>query len=129
VVLDDVRAAASTAVADAAVEKAPVNPPTAAALRAAAATGTPQCSGNAVRCTLRVTAKGIYVDGDPKSREEAVAACKRTVCAVVALEDNAPADEWKMLQAALLRAGVPILMRGVVDDTECLNNPLAKGCN
>jgi hypothetical protein len=48
---------------------------------------------------------------------------------VVALEDNAPADEWKMLQAALLRAGVPILMRGVVDDTECLNNPLAKGCN
>jgi hypothetical protein len=78
---------------------------------------------------VRVTAKGIYVDGDRKSREDAVAACKPTVCALVALEDSAPADEWNKLQAALRRAGIPILMRGVVDDTECLNNPLAKGCN
>jgi hypothetical protein len=82
-----------------------------------------------MRCTLRVTAKGIYVDGYPKSREQAVAACKRTACAVVAIDDDALAGEWEKLQAALLRAGIPILMRGVVDDTECLNNPLAKGCN
>ena len=128
-VIDDARAAASTAIADAPVEKAPVPPPTAASLRAVAATGTSQCSGNATRCTLRVTAKGIYVNGDPKSREQAVAACKRTVCALVAIEDNAPAGEWEKLQAALIRAGIPILMRGVVNDTECLNNPLAKGCN
>jgi hypothetical protein len=128
-VADSAPGTANNAVADAAAQQAHVALPTAAALRAVAATGTAQCSGNAMRCTLRVTAKGIYVDGTPKSRAEAVAACKRTACAVVALEDNAPADEWKKLQAALVRAGIPMLMRGVVNDTECLNNPLAKGCN
>jgi hypothetical protein len=81
-----------------------------------------------MRCTLRVSQKGIYVDGDPKSRADAIAACKRTAGAVVVLEDGAPADEWKTLQAALRREGVPILMRGPMNDNDCMNNPLAKGC-
>ncbi len=82
-----------------------------------------------MRCTLRVSSKGTYVDGDARSRLEAIAACKRTAGAMVVLEDDAPADEWKALQAGLRREGVPILMRGLVNDNDCLNNPLAKGCN
>ena len=82
-----------------------------------------------MRCTLRVSQKGIYVDGDPKSRADAIAACKRTAGAMVVLEEKAPPDEWKALQAGLRREGVPILMRGPLGDNDCMNNPLAKGCN
>jgi hypothetical protein len=78
---------------------------------------------------VRISAKGIDVNGAPKSQEDAVAACKRTVCALVALEDDAPADVWNKLSAALRHAGIAVLMRGPVNDMECLNNPLAKGCN
>jgi hypothetical protein len=82
-----------------------------------------------MRCTLRLSPKGIYVNGDLRSRAEAVAACKRTAGAMVVLEDNAPADEWKALQIALRREGVPVLMRGPINDNnDCLANPLAKGC-
>jgi hypothetical protein len=88
-----------------------------------------QRSPSETRCTLRVSTKGILVDGDRKSRAEAVATCKRTAGAIVIIDDNAPADEWKALQTALGREGVPLLMRGPVNDNDCLNNPLAKGCN
>lgn len=86
-------------------------------------------ASGATRCTLRVSKKGTYVDGDLKSRADAIAACKRTAGAMVVLEDQAPADEWKALQAGLRREGVPILMRGPLNDNDCMNNPLAKGCN
>ncbi|MDX2091778.1 MAG: outer membrane lipoprotein carrier protein LolA [Kofleriaceae bacterium] len=86
-------------------------------------------TSSATRCTLRVSKKGIYVDGDPKSRADAIAACKRTAGAMVVLEDDAPADEWKALQAGLRQGGVKILMRGPLNDNDCKNNPLAKGCN
>ncbi len=81
-----------------------------------------------MRCTLRVSSKGIYVDGDPASRADAIAVCKRRAGAIVVLEDDAPAEEWKTLQAALRREGVPILMRGQVGHDDCMDNPLAKGC-
>jgi hypothetical protein len=110
-------------VADAAVETAPVIPP------AAPSSGAMPCYGNATRCTVRITAKGIYVDGDRTTRDAAVAACKRTACALVALDEGASPDEWKALQTALRRAGISISMRGTVEDGVCLNNPLAKGCN
>jgi hypothetical protein len=37
--------------------------------------------------------------------------------------------EWKKLRAALVAAGVTIMLRGTRDDRVCLDNPLAKGCN
>jgi len=46
---------------------------------------------------------------------------------MVVLEDQAPVDEWMALQAGLRREGVPILMRGPLNDNDCMNNPLAKG--
>jgi hypothetical protein len=76
-----------------------------------------------MRCTLRVSSKGTYVDGDLKSRAEAVAACKQTAGAVVVLEDDAPAVEWTALKSALHREGVPVLMRGPISDTACETDP------
>ena len=81
-----------------------------------------------MRCTLRISANGIYVDGNPTPRDKAVVACKRAAGAVVILDDGAPADVWAELRAALRRGGVPILMRGPMNDIECADNPLAKGC-
>jgi hypothetical protein len=125
--IDGTRAIASTVSLDAAEQQTPITPATAAPPRPH--DGGIARSSAGMRCAVRVTAKGIYVDGDPRSRSEAIATCKRTAGALVALEDNAPAEVWKALQAGLRREGVPILMRGTVDDRECLNNRFAKGCN
>jgi hypothetical protein len=81
-----------------------------------------------MRCTLRLAARGIYVDGDPTSEAEAIAICKRRAGAMVALEDDAPRDQWRRVEAALRREGIAIHMRGPIDDRECMDNPLAKGC-
>lgn len=81
-----------------------------------------------MRCTLRVSTKGIYVDGDPMSQAEAVAICKRRAGAIVVLEDAAPKDAWKKLEMALRREGIAIHMRGTLNDRACMDNPLAKGC-
>lgn len=79
-------------------------------------------------CTLRLSAKGMYLDGRLTSRPEAIAACQRTSGAVVVLEDSAPHEMWTALEADLHQHGVQIRLRGAVDDNDCFNNPLAKGC-
>lgn len=81
------------------------------------------------RCSIRVTERGILVDGDPMTREQAVALCKQRSTALVELADGAKEAEWSELRALLVAAGVTILMRGVRGHQECLDNPLAKGCN
>ncbi len=61
-------------------------------------------------------------------REHAIAVCKQRTTALVELADGAKDAEWNELRAALVAAGVTILMRGIRDDKVCLDNPLAKGC-
>jgi len=80
------------------------------------------------RCTLRISARGIYVDGNSTTRAGAVASCKRSAGAMVVLEDNAPQDEWKEIEVELRREGIAIYMRGSVGHRECDDNPLAKAC-
>lgn len=89
---------------------------------------TKSAASSAMRCTLRVSATGLYVDGDPKSQSEAVAICKSRAAAMVVLEDGVAKDEWKKVETALRREGIEILMRGPLGHAECLDNPLAKGC-
>lgn len=93
----------------------------------------PQSTPNAVappeRCSIRVTDTGITVDGDPMERERAVSVCKQRSTVIVELADNANAAEWNELRSALVAAGVTVLMRGLRGHAECLDNPLAKGCN
>jgi hypothetical protein len=81
------------------------------------------------RCSIRVTARGITVDGDAMERKHAVALCKQRVAALVELGDGANESEWQELRTALVAAGVTIMMRGTRDDKICLDNPLAKGCD
>lgn len=58
------------------------------------------------RCAIRVTAKQITVDGVPRSRDAAVAACKATAGADVVITGDAREGEWTALKAALVAAGV-----------------------
>jgi hypothetical protein len=81
-----------------------------------------------MRCTLRVSPKGLYVDGDPKSQSEAVAICTNRAAAMVVLEDGVAKGEWTKVKSALRREGIEILMRGPLGHAECLDNPFAKGC-
>jgi len=80
------------------------------------------------RCTLRITAKSVFIDGDPTSESEAIRICKERGTAMVTLADGASKNVWKRMHAALLRLHVRVLMRGTLGDVECLDNPLAKGC-
>jgi hypothetical protein len=95
----------------------PIAPPT------AVAAATPE------RCAIRLTARGIFVDGDPMQRAQAIARCKQRTGALVELAADADAAAWTELRAALVAAGVEVLMRGERNDKICLDNPLAKGCN
>ena len=67
------------------------------------------------RCTLRVSADTILVDGTRHTRDEAVDLCKRTAGAMVTVTDDAPPQTWKELRAALQAVGVTIYMRGKLD--------------
>ncbi len=68
------------------------------------------------RCTIRVTADGITVDGAKKTRDEAVDACKKTDGAMVTVTGDARQGDWDELRAALEAVGVKIYMRGQVSD-------------
>jgi hypothetical protein len=68
------------------------------------------------RCTIRVAADGITVDGVKKTRDEAVAACKKTEGAMVTVTGDARQGDWDELRAALEAVGVKIFMRGQVSD-------------
>ena len=68
------------------------------------------------RCTLRISHRGTFVDGEPMSRADAVNHCKRTAGAMVVVEDDVACGDWEPTCAALQREGVPIVMRGPVGD-------------
>ena len=68
------------------------------------------------RCSVRVTAKGIFVDGNEMKRDEAVAACKKTEGAMVTVTGDARQGDWDELRAALEAVGVKIFVRGDVGD-------------
>lgn len=86
-------------------------------------TGTGKGSGSMVapavapaRCTVRVSAEGITVDGAKKSRDEAVDACKKTEGAMVTVTGDAREGDWDELRAALQAVGVKIYIRGELWD-------------
>jgi hypothetical protein len=58
------------------------------------------------RCALRVALAGITVDGKPMSRDEAVAACKKTTGVDAVVTGDAREGDWGELRAALVAAGV-----------------------
>ena len=88
----------------------------AAACASRAAAPAPRSGPRERRCTLRISARGIFVDGDPMSSVDAVAYCKRTEGALVRIEDGAPAHEWDQTRAALEREGVAIVIPGGAAD-------------
>lgn len=85
-----------------------------------------------MRCTLRISQRGIFVDGEPRSRADAVAYCKgtpggamvviedkatrsewdATTRAMLVIEDRATQSEWPEMRSALQREGVRIYIRG-----------------
>ncbi len=68
------------------------------------------------RCTVRITAEGITVDGDKLSRDDAVARCKATEGAMVTVTGDARQGDWDELRAALQAVGVKIYIRGQLWD-------------
>jgi hypothetical protein len=68
------------------------------------------------RCTVRVTADGITVDGVKRSRDEAVAACKGKEGALVTVTGDARQGDWDELRAALEAVRVKIFLRGQQTD-------------
>lgn len=60
------------------------------------------------RCSIRVTADGILVDGSPSTRDAAVAACKATTGADVVITGDARQGDWDALRTELEAAKVPI---------------------
>jgi hypothetical protein len=58
------------------------------------------------RCAIRVTAAGIYLDGKPALRDEAVATCKAAAGADVVITGDAREGDWNDLRSALGIAGV-----------------------
>ena len=80
-------------------------------------TGTGAGTGSAVsqgpkRCVVRVTGKGISVDGKQMKRDEAVAACKKTEGALVTVTGDARQGDWDELRDALEAAKVTIFKKG-----------------
>ncbi|HLL21877.1 MAG TPA: hypothetical protein VK427_07090 [Kofleriaceae bacterium] len=71
------------------------------------------------RCSLRLAASGLTVDGKAATRDEAIAACKRTTGADVLITGDARQGDWDELRAALEAAGIPLFTReprGVTPD-------------
>ncbi len=64
------------------------------------------------RCSVRVSAEGITVDGKLMKRDEAVAACKQTEGALITVTGDARQGDWDDLRTALEGAGVQIFKRG-----------------
>jgi len=63
------------------------------------------------RCAIRVTARGITVDGKPMPRDEAALACKATPGADVVVTGDARQGDQDALLDALKAAGVPAFLR------------------
>lgn len=76
----------------------------------------PSIDAGPARCTVRVSAEGITVDGTPKTRDEAVELCKKTDGAMVTVTGDARQGDWDELRAALQAVGVKIYIRGELWD-------------
>lgn len=102
-------------------------------------------------CTLRISPRGTFVDGDPMSRADAVARCKRTAgaivvietntrsewdpttCAFVMIEDETIKAKWDETRSALQREGVRVHVRGSTSDLDGRRRPIVthterRGC-
>src|SRR3954471_11508460 len=75
-----------------------------------------QVSKQPQRCTVRVSGDGIFVDGAKKTRDDAVALCKKTDGAMVTVTGDARQGDWDELRAALQAVGVKIYIRGELWD-------------
>jgi len=64
------------------------------------------------RCTIRVTAAGIAVDGKPMKKHEAVAACRDKGTADVVVTGDAREGDWAELRTALEAAHVEVFVKG-----------------
>jgi hypothetical protein len=73
-------------------------------------------SNEPARCTVRVSAEGIFVDGAKTTRDDAVKACKKTDGAMVTVTGDARQGDWDELRAALEAVGVKIYLRGQLWD-------------
>jgi hypothetical protein len=79
--------------------------------------GTDNEKGSAAqRCTVRVSAEGIFVGGTKRTRDEAVKICKKTDGAMVTVTGDARQGDWDELRAALQAVGVKIYIRGELWD-------------
>jgi hypothetical protein len=76
---------------------------------------TPNDAGPA-RCTIRVSADGIFVDGTKRTRDQAVSDCQKTEGAMVTVTGDARQGDWDELRAALQAVGVRIYIRGELWD-------------
>lgn len=79
------------------------------------------------RCSVRVTAKGVSVDGELLEVEQAIAICSQRSAVLVEVADDAEDGVWARLDRAFASAKVPVLHRGHRADG-CLSNPLSKTC-
>ena len=68
------------------------------------------------RCTIRVSAEGIFVNGAKTTRDDAVKQCKKTDGAMVTVTGDARQGDWDELRAALEAVGVKIYLRGQLWD-------------
>jgi hypothetical protein len=64
------------------------------------------------RCSIRVAAAGITVDGKPATRDAAVAACNAVGAADVVVTGDAREGTWSELRSALDAAHVQVFVRG-----------------
>lgn len=79
------------------------------------------------RCSVRVTAKGVSVDGEVVEIEQAIAICSQRSAVLVEVADDAEDGVWAKLERAFTAAKVLVLHRGHRADG-CLSNPLSKTC-
>jgi hypothetical protein len=68
-------------------------------------------SDGAARCSLRLAADGLTVDGKAATRDEAIAACKGKTGADVLITGDARQGDWDELRDALEAAKIPFFTR------------------
>lgn len=68
-------------------------------------------SDAAGRCSIRLTATGITVDGKSMTRDEAIAACKTKTGADVLVTGDSRQGDWDELRGSLEAAGIQFFAR------------------
>ncbi|MBA3501714.1 MAG: hypothetical protein M4D80_11715 [Myxococcota bacterium] len=63
------------------------------------------------RCSIRLTATGITVDGKSMTRDEAITACKVKTGADVLITGDARQGDWDELRGSLEAASIPFFAR------------------